>query len=123
MKTPLTKTHMSKIEYWMDADDDNKSGWYINEYVRLDEPPVESVGPYETKTQALRMWHNKPAFTKQEMVDQDDTDEREEKKVKPYDPSRDPTPAAFKTNPGESVQLELQQAEELRDMPPEVQGN
>jgi hypothetical protein len=50
---------MDKIEYYeneYDEDSPRKTGWYINTYDKLGELPIESVGPYLTKTAALRVW-------------------------------------------------------------------
>ena len=49
---------MDKIEFYMDEENSLLTGWYINSYDKLGEAPYDSVGPYETKTEALRMWRD-----------------------------------------------------------------
>lgn len=49
---------MDKIEFNLDEENSLLTGWYINTYTKLGEPPTDSVGPYETKTEALRMWRD-----------------------------------------------------------------
>lgn len=51
---------MDKIEYYENEHDEDarKTGWYINTYDKLNERPIDSVGPYATKTEALRMWRD-----------------------------------------------------------------
>jgi hypothetical protein len=49
----------TKIEYWEDPETPDNTGWYINSYGTLkdmaEQSPEDSVGPYDTKTQAIRM--------------------------------------------------------------------
>jgi hypothetical protein len=49
---------MDKIEFYMDEETPLLTGWYINSYDKLGEPPYDCVGPYETKTEALRVWRD-----------------------------------------------------------------
>ena len=49
-----------KIEFFVDELHPEATGWYICVYDRFDGPMVDSVGPYETRGQALRMWHDDP---------------------------------------------------------------
>lgn len=53
----MPRNRFDKIEYWLDEQEPSLTGWYINSYDKLGEPPFDSVGPYETKTAALRIWH------------------------------------------------------------------
>lgn len=46
---------MTKIEFWLDEMNPARTGWYINDYNKFEEPPHTSTGPYETQTQAIRM--------------------------------------------------------------------
>lgn len=62
MRSDLSRGRMDKIEFQEDADDPAKTGWYINSYDDLSKPPVTSVGPYETKTHAFRMWGEKHTY-------------------------------------------------------------
>lgn len=105
----------TRIDYWYDKDTPENTGWYIGHYGTvadmLANSPEDNIGPFESRAEAARVLA--------ETTDLDDADERADRRTKPYDPSRDPKPASFKSK----VQLELQQAEELRDMPPEVQGD
>lgn len=55
------ESNMTKIEYYEnehDEDNPRKTGWYINDYRALGEKPYDSVGPYQTKTEALRSWRD-----------------------------------------------------------------
>jgi hypothetical protein len=89
--------------------------------------PYDMIGPYGSEAEAKRVFA--------EMTDLDNAETASARK-KAYDPSRDPTPAsdasisidnedldAELNGEGEGVQLELQQTEKLRDVPPEVQGD
>lgn len=60
MRADLHKRKMDKIEFWLDEQDPRQTGWYINSYDDLAHPPTHVVGPFETKTAALRMWHENP---------------------------------------------------------------
>jgi hypothetical protein len=51
-------SNMDKIEFWLDEKDPAKTGWYINTYDKLGHDPIDTVGPYETKTAALRVWRS-----------------------------------------------------------------
>lgn len=56
MKADPPRVKMDKIEFLLDEEDQSKTGWYINTYAKIGDLPTDSVGPYETKTEALRMW-------------------------------------------------------------------
>lgn len=56
----MRMTKVDKIEFWLDEQDPSQTGWYINSYDKVGDPPFDSVGPYETKTEALRIWHDYP---------------------------------------------------------------
>lgn len=118
----------TRIDYWHDKETPENTGWYICRYGTvadmLANSPEDNIGPYETRQEAMRVLA--------------EADERKERKANPYDPARDPTPASLdagiptdaddfdeadEASPGESIQLELQQAQELRDVPTEVQGD
>lgn len=116
-------TNMVKIEYWYDKDTPDNTGWYICSYGSVDDmlakSPEDVVGPYETETEARRVLA--------ETSDLDKNENTGTSKRKPHDPATDPTPAALnagiqtdhdlnaddETGVGESVQLELQQTQEL----------
>lgn len=53
---------VDKIEFWEDPETPENTGWYINSYGTQkdmrEQSPEDSVGPYETKTQALRVWRD-----------------------------------------------------------------
>ena len=50
---------MTKIEYFEDTEDPRNTGWWICDYDKIgDEAPYDSVGPYLTKTEALRVWRD-----------------------------------------------------------------
>jgi hypothetical protein len=49
---------MTKIEFVEFEENPDRTGWYLVEYGKLGEEPTDSVGPYETKTAALRMWRD-----------------------------------------------------------------
>ena len=52
---------MTKIEYYENEYGENntrESGWYINDYHDIGKAPYHSVGPFETKTAALRHWRD-----------------------------------------------------------------
>jgi hypothetical protein len=122
----------TKIDYWYDKETPACTGWYICFYDDVDamlaKSPYDSVGPYETEAEAKRV-----------LAETTDLDEKAHSTArKIYDPSRDPTPpnldagiptdnddldAELNGEAGEGVQLELQQAKELRDVPKEVQGD
>lgn len=66
MKIDPPRHRMDKIEFWLDEEEPTMTGWYINSYDRMGDPPFDSVGPYETKTEALRIWHAYPNNPKSE---------------------------------------------------------
>jgi hypothetical protein len=49
---------MTKIEFFEFEENPDRTGWYLVEYDKLGETPTDSVGPYDTKTAALRMWRD-----------------------------------------------------------------
>jgi hypothetical protein len=112
----------TRVEYWHDNETPDNTGWYICHYGNmanlLAKSPEDTIGPYDTETEAKRV-----------LAETSDLDENTTKR-KVYDPSRDPAPTLDAGIPtdnddceGEGVQLELQQTEELRDVPTEVQGD
>jgi hypothetical protein len=50
---------MTKIEFVEFEEKPDLTGWYLVEYDKLGGGPTDSVGPYETKTAALRMWRDR----------------------------------------------------------------
>jgi hypothetical protein len=58
---------MTKIEFFEFEENPDHTGWYLVEYDKLGEAPTDFVGPYDTKTAALRMWRDhkpEPSFDK-----------------------------------------------------------
>jgi hypothetical protein len=118
---------ITNVAYWYDKDTPDNTGWYICHYDTVDDmlakSPYDNIGPYDTEAEAKRALVS-------DLYNAENTTSR-----KVYDPSRDPLPATFDAGiptdnedlnaelNGESkgVQLELQQTQELRDVPPEVQ--
>ena len=47
---------MTKIEYYEDERLPEFTGWYINDYDKIGEAPIERTGPYATRLKALEMW-------------------------------------------------------------------
>jgi hypothetical protein len=125
---------VTRVDYWYDKETPDNTGWYICHYDDIDamlaKSPYDTIGPYDTEAEAKRVLA--------ETTDLDKADENTSARKKAYDPSRDPTPAtldagiptdndddldAALNGEGEGVQLELQQAQELRDVPTKVQGD
>jgi hypothetical protein len=116
---------LTRVEYWYDKETPDNTGWYICHFddvnAMLAKSPYDTIGPYDTEGEAKRVLA--------ETTDLDKDENSTSRKI--YDPSRDPAPtldAGIPTDndevdPSEGVQLELQQAEELRDVPTEVQGD
>jgi hypothetical protein len=56
------ESNMDRIEYWEDPETPDNTGWYINSYddakSMANKSPYDSVGPYDTKTEALRVWRD-----------------------------------------------------------------
>lgn len=109
---PLTRIVYHEYEIHSD-----QTGWYIKEYASLadlqNEVPCDVVGPYATQAAARRAMEDNP--------EEPETSKYGVSKRKPYDPSRDPTPA-IEAEAGD-VHVELLETEELRDVPPEIQGD
>jgi hypothetical protein len=126
---------LTNVTYWYDTETPDNTGWYICHYDTVEDllakSPYDNIGPFDTEAEAKRVLA--------ETTDMDkDSDNSTARKV--YDPSRDPLPATLdagiptdnedldaelngEAGPGEGVQLEFQQAEKLRDVPPKVQGD
>jgi hypothetical protein len=70
---------ITKIDYVECETDPDQTGWYINDYKDIQalnmQTPIDAVGPFATKTAALRMLAKTP--------------EPEAPKRKPYDPAHD----------------------------------
>ena len=94
----------------------DQTGWYIKEYSSLadlqNEVPCDVIGPFATRLAAQRM------------LDTPEEPETPSARKKPYDPSRDPIPArSTEASKAGDVHMELQQTQELRDMPEALQGD
>jgi len=111
---------LTKIEYFECTVDPNKTGYYIHEFkdaAALNmQTPSDVIGPFATRLAAARR-----------LVEPDEEQEAPTKSVKrkpPYDPSRDPIPArSTEASEAGDVHVELQQVEELRDLPEALQGD
>jgi hypothetical protein len=117
---------ITRVEWW-------RGGWYICHYANIEDllanSPEDAIGPYKTEAEAKRV-----------LAETTDLDKDTVARKKAYDPRHDPAPASLKasldagiptdyddddseTDPSEGVQLELQQTQELRDVPPKIQGD
>jgi hypothetical protein len=128
---------LTNVTYWHDVETPDNTGWYICHYDTVEDllakSPYDNIGPFDTEAEAKRV-----------LAETTDLDKDNENtgltKRKVYDPSRDPLPGPLdagiptdnedldaelngEAGPGEGVQLELQQTQELRDVPKEVQGD
>lgn len=128
---------LTRVDYWFDKETPDNTGWYICHYGTVDDmlakSPEDVIGPYDTESEAKRVLA--------ETTDLDDEENKPTAKRKPYDPASDPAPtldagiptdnddgddferSEGEANAGKSVQLELQQAQELRDVPPKISGD
>jgi hypothetical protein len=115
---------LTRIQYWDDRETPDNTGWYICHFGDtanlLANSPEDVIGPYETQAMAIRVYS--------ETLTLEAEDDKVEKKVRPYDPSRDATPASAsiapsEADPSEELHVELQQAQELRDVPETLQGD
>lgn len=118
------KENLTQIRYWADTETPDNTGWYICHYGTVDDmlanSPEDAIGPYETQAEATRV------FT--DTSSEDKLNRPSEAKAKPYDPRTDSTPASASTapseaDPSEELLVELQQAQELRDVSPEIQSD
>jgi hypothetical protein len=125
---------ITRVDYWPDPETPDNTGWYICHYDDIDamlsKSPYDTIGPYDTEAEAKRV-----------LIETTDNAENTSARKKAYDPSHDPAHATLdagiptdnddlddelnddEADPDKGVQLELQQTQELRDVPKEVQGD
>jgi hypothetical protein len=113
---------LAKIEYNENTIAPDQTGWYIKEYSSIadlqNEIPCDVIGPYATQAAARR------ALATPDENEETETPKHGVSNRKPYDPARDPTPArSTEASEAGDVHMELQQVEELRDLPEALQGD
>lgn len=79
------RDNLTRIQYWDDRETPDNTGWYICHFGDfpnlMANSPEDVIGPYDTQAEAIRVYN--------ETLTLDAEEEHDEKKVRPYDPSRD----------------------------------
>lgn len=84
-KLATMKENITRVQYWHDVETTDNTGWYICHFGTtadlLANSPEDVIGPFDSQSEAIRVFN--------ETLTLDAEDKSEEKKVRPYDPSRD----------------------------------